>query len=252
MILYDDITIVQYNVNKSRDKVQRHFLQELDPLRHHVIAVQEPWINPYVGLPATCNDRRYHTVIAGQRGVIPRTCIYVSKTIDLESWKVILPQQGNLGDITSIQIDTTQGPIQIHNVYNPLPRGRTSRELGTLAHLERTLSQDTKQVLLGDFNLHHPQWGLEFTPPHAFLGGKLLDITARYGMALVTPKGTETWKARTSASTIDLCFLSRELEERLVQCRPNYALEASSDHIPIQTTLGVKAIEEPANEPRRN
>lgn len=41
MILYDDITIVQYNVNKSRDKVQRHFLQELDPLRHHVIAVQE-------------------------------------------------------------------------------------------------------------------------------------------------------------------------------------------------------------------
>lgn len=85
MISTPELTIIQYNVNKSKDRVQRSFLQSLDPHRHHIVAVQEPWINPHSGRPATVQDRRYHLAISTQRGTTPRTCIYVSKLLSVDS-----------------------------------------------------------------------------------------------------------------------------------------------------------------------
>jgi hypothetical protein len=42
----DNLTILQYNVNHSSNKIQTPFLQQLDPKEHDIIAIQEPWINP--------------------------------------------------------------------------------------------------------------------------------------------------------------------------------------------------------------
>ncbi|KAI0991034.1 hypothetical protein K3495_g17153, partial [Podosphaera aphanis] len=59
-------------------------------------------------------------------------------------------------------------------------------------------------------------------------------------MELVLPEGTITWSNRGSQSTLDLVFLSKELEDLVTICQPASELEASSDHIPISTQLSIQ------------
>jgi exonuclease III len=248
MLATPNLTIVQYNVNKSKDKVQRSFLQSLDPKTHHIIAIQEPWINPHSGQPATCKDQRYYTVIAKQG--TPRTCIYVSKEIANADWQQVT-QEGTGGDITSIEVTTSQGQIQIHSLYNPPPVSRSSIQLGTMEKVPG-LTETGQHILVGDFNLHHPQWGSDFTPPHHFLSGRLLGMTEQADMDLITPKGMETWAARNSSSTLDLCFATTSLASKVLRCAVNIDLESASDHLPVQTEFEIQAQEQALPEPQLN
>ena len=40
------LSIIQYNVNRNKKEVQHDFLQALNPLKHHIVALQEPWRHP--------------------------------------------------------------------------------------------------------------------------------------------------------------------------------------------------------------
>lgn len=60
-------------------------------------------------------------------------------------------------------------------------------------------------------------------------------------MKLVLPEETITWSKRGSQSTLDLIFLSKELEDAVICCQPASELEASSDHIPITTQLSIQS-----------
>ena len=42
----ETLNTIQYNVNKSRNRVMTPMFKSLDPERHHILAVQEPWRNP--------------------------------------------------------------------------------------------------------------------------------------------------------------------------------------------------------------
>ncbi|KAI0998540.1 hypothetical protein K3495_g9657 [Podosphaera aphanis] len=76
--------ITQYSVNKIKDRVQQHFLQMLDPLKHHVVALQEPWCHPTEF--TTVKHPAYHLVFPdGQKS---RTCIYV---ISQKEGRTIVP-----------------------------------------------------------------------------------------------------------------------------------------------------------------
>ena len=145
----EHLTILQYNVNHSSDKVQTPFLQQLDPGDHHIIAIQEPWINPLnhktVSLPG------YYTVLPESPS--PRVATYVSKEISTLSWTVV----GQDSDLITIQLTHGSQTIQIHNCYNP--SGPIShRNGGTLPQAQRAIQDagECEQILLGDFNLHHP------------------------------------------------------------------------------------------------
>ncbi|KAI0990829.1 hypothetical protein K3495_g17358 [Podosphaera aphanis] len=69
-------------------------------------------------------------------------------------------------------------------------------------------------------------------------------------MELILPKGTITWKNRGSQSTLDLVFLSKELENTVLECSPADELEASSDHIPLCTKLRIEPARQTEAEPR--
>ena len=56
-------------------------------------------------------------------------------------------------------------------------------------------------------------------------------------LSLTLPRGTVTWEARNSYSTIDLVFMTSELAERLEHCKSREDIGQSSDHIPILTRL---------------
>ena len=54
---------------------------------------------------------------------------------------------------------------------------------------------------------------------------------------MTLPKGTVTWEAQNSFSTIDLVFRSEFLAERLEHCMSRPEINQSSDHIPISTRI---------------
>jgi hypothetical protein len=42
-----ELTIIQYNTNRSKDVVMAQFMRDPMVLRAGIIAIQEPWANPY-------------------------------------------------------------------------------------------------------------------------------------------------------------------------------------------------------------
>ncbi|KAI0995171.1 hypothetical protein K3495_g13010, partial [Podosphaera aphanis] len=239
---------VEYNVNKSKDRVQQYFLHELDPRKHHLVAIQEPWRNPTDN--TTVRHPAYHLVFPGDtRG---RTCIYVSKHLAVDKWRVETAPADAEGDITSISLRTNHGKVWVHSIYNPPPLHRASRDLGTLQWIPQILAQDGHHVLVGDFNLHHPRWGGKAVVTHHKLAEDLIDMLGEKNIELILPEGTITWSNRGSQSTLDLTFVSKDLEDKIAECQPANELEASSDHIPICTGILIQpeAKEEQAPRPQ--
>ncbi|KAI0998157.1 hypothetical protein K3495_g10034 [Podosphaera aphanis] len=227
------LNLTQYNFNKSKDRVQQHFLQMLDPLIHHVVALQEPWCHPTKF--TTVKHPAYHLVFPdGQKS---RTCIYVSKNLAVEKRRREKTPEEAGGDMTSINLLTDKGKIFINNVYNLPPLFHGSNELGTLKFLEELLSKEGQHILVADFNFHHPRWGGQTVLSHHKLSEDLIDILGSKNLELILPEGTITWSNRGSQSTLDLTFVSKNLEDTVTKCLPANELEASSDHIPICTEM---------------
>jgi hypothetical protein len=47
MLKDNTLSILQYNVNKSQDKVMAGILADERALEYNIIAIQEPWRNPF-------------------------------------------------------------------------------------------------------------------------------------------------------------------------------------------------------------
>ena len=240
------LNITQYNVNRSKDRVQQHFLQMLDPLKHHIVALQEPWQHPTES--TTVQHPAYHLIFPG--GPRSRTCTYISKHLATNKWRKEEVPEGSEGDITSISLETDAGKVWIHNIYNPPPLSHSSRDMNTLKWIPQLLENDGNHALVGDFNLHHASWGGTTITAQHKIADRLNEILSDHKMELILPQGTITWMSRGSQSTLDLTFVSQELEGSILECRPVAELEASSDHIPIGTKLDLKAVEEVARQPR--
>lgn len=147
------LNIIQYNVNRSKNIVQHHFLQALDPLKHHVVALQEPWFHPTE--KTTIKHTAYHLVFPDVHKI--RTCIYVSKHLEVGKWrKEETPKEAG-GDIISISIHSNRSKIYVNNVYNPHPLSHGSKDLGTIKFLPEIISKG-QHILVGDFDLHLPRW----------------------------------------------------------------------------------------------
>ena len=126
--------------------------------------------------------------------------------------------------------------IHIHNVYNPSPTSYSSTDSpSTLSTARSMLTQGVHHILLGDFNLHHPFWNGPSRPTQHAAADQLLDIIDEFNLSLTLPKGTVTWEARNTFSTIDLVFMSEYLVERLEHCMTRPELNQSADHVPIST-----------------
>ena len=76
--------------------------------------------------------------------------------------------------------------------------------------------QTNEQVLLGDFNLHHPLWGglnREATDPES---EDLIDIIGDFALHDTLPLGTVTYEEGRAQSTIGLCLVTAGLINRIV------------------------------------
>lgn len=109
------VRILQYNVNKSKNKVLAGLLADLRAADFDIIAVQEPWRNPYDSTAYNMRDSGFHLV--DQRNRDSRVSIYINKRISTNSWSEI----SHSPDSQSITLRFNATQINVHNIYSPPP-----------------------------------------------------------------------------------------------------------------------------------
>ena len=227
---------MQYNVRNDRVSTKLPLLADPNTQDYDIIAIQEPWRNPSALTTLSPHQSGFHLLYRPSGET--RVCFYISDSIDPDSWEVKFPSPDMCTLIIRTKIGETSEVIHIHNVYNPSPASYSSVDCpSTLPTVKRQLTAGVKHVLLGDFNLHHPLWNDSTRTTQHASADQLLDVIEEANLSLTLPKGTITWEARQSFSTIDLVFMSDDLVARLEHCMSRPELNQSSDHIPISTRI---------------
>ena len=81
------VKILQYNVNKSKNKVLVGLLANLRVREFDIIAVQEPWRNPYDLTAYSTRDSGFYLVNIQDKD--SRVLIYINKRISIDSWSEV-------------------------------------------------------------------------------------------------------------------------------------------------------------------
>jgi exonuclease III len=238
-----ELRILQHNVNHGKETTLASLLREPECKEFDILAIQEPWRNPFTTTGYNTQTSGFY--LAYPPFLLARVCFYINKRLDTSKWTVTNHSE----DMQTLTIKTEatgtqiEEVLQIHNVYNPSPASYSSKEPGTIETLRKILEtsvSETNHVVVGDFNLHHPLWcSIERLTRHA-AADILLDVAHNHSLELVTPRGTVTWRARGTQSTIDLAFLSQNLVTRVQKCVPRQDLAQLSDHIPIELAVHIQ------------
>ena len=251
MVVPDTFQLLQYNIHKSKNTVAAPLLADPYIREFHILAIQEPWNNPFV--QTSYNPSSSNFWLAVQECQATQVAFYISKDIATSSWSVryISPDLAVLN--IQIQFQDIVQDVQIYNVYNPPPYSLNDTTGPTTLHeLKQDLISYPNEhtIILGDFNLHHPIWNswLRLTQ-HAY-ADFLIDIVDEFKLQLLTPQGLETWSARDTNSTIDLMFATPFLSEALIKCDLEHNLDHQSDHLLIRTELQLQVTHQKST-PRR-
>lgn len=234
----DQIKILQHNHRKSKGQTTIPSLADPKVLAHHFICLQECHRNKNKNSTYCPRSTGFHAVCPDFKNF--RVATLVNNEIPTNAWSSECPGP----DLCTIRVQTDNGPINIHNVYNPSPQSETQRRPGTLPMLRKQLRKPGKHVIVGDFNLHHPLWGGTRQITQQASADILIDILDEFDLVPVLEPGTITWERQNAISTIDLVFVTSSLVESLIHCRVRDDLQYSSDHKPISTAFMLTVPEE--------
>jgi endonuclease/exonuclease/phosphatase family metal-dependent hydrolase len=235
-----NLKIYQLNVNTSK-YAQHDTLNGISPAEWDIIAIQEPAYSS-LGLAIGITSH-WHTVYPTthrtNRNLRPRSIILVNKKIATNSWKSI---EIDSRDVTIVELQSTQGPIQLINVYN---NGEHNETITALDHRLTKQASATKTIMMGDFNRHHPLWD-EARNEHLFTDAKLadaqflIDLIDKHKLVMALPPGLPTHELSTTKnhSRLDNVFIDSLLAEQVTKCTATPTTRTiSTDHFPIETII---------------
>ncbi len=243
MLGHQELRILQYNVQKSRDVVLASLFQDPRILEYDILAIQEPWRNPFIATSYHPLKAHFQLIYLDNAGT--RVCFYIHKRIDPRTWSV----QHITKDIAFLEITnpSLRNKLCIFNVYN---EGGTST-VSDLGEAIAKLDSHEELLVLGDFNLHHPLWSTKHR--HASnempAAQPLLTIIEEFYLQLLTVPGTSTHRWKQGESTIDLTFGSEDVASRTIHCKIDTSLDHDSDHLPI--TIAIDWSRQPASPSRK-
>ena len=194
MIGQNYLQILQYNIRHEALSTMAPLLHDEKIRQFDILAIQEPWFNPYNQSSFNSNSSNFYLVHKLKTDT--RTCFYVNKRLDLESWE-ITNEEKNLCSlklvVKNMRLSNQWREIWIHNVYNPSPTSYTSvYNPSTLPQIQNALQKPGKHILLGDFSLHHPQWNNPERFTYHVMVNKLISLTQQAGLSLTLSKNSIT------------------------------------------------------------
>ena len=135
----------------------------------------------------------------------------------------------------------------VYNVYNLSPASYSSEGgQSTLPALAAMLEREGEHIIIGDFNLHRPDWNSENRFTQHAASAELIRLANVHGLLQATQPGIATRETVNSESTLDLTFLQQDLHSALLSCEVRRDLHHGSDHLLVATYIGleVKEVEE--------
>ncbi|KAF5593717.1 hypothetical protein FPANT_5083 [Fusarium pseudoanthophilum] len=180
-----------------------------------------------------------------------RVFFFIHRSIPRDLWHVEYHGGANQDMAAMLFLQTQQGEIAIHNVYNvnqPAKDGRPKRRID-VKELVKNTTRGRLNIVVGDFNLDLRLWaGLLYKSTNYTLAAKTLkdEMIIKAKMSLLTKPGTVTCTNgcgddHSTASCIDLIFISPALVPQVkhwgvFQDNP----WKPSDHRPIRTILDLR------------
>ena len=83
------LSILQYNVMKSRDIMMATLLQDQNILEYDILAIQEPWRNPFMSTTHNPISEHFHLSFPQDTKNEPaRVCFFINRRLDKTTWKV--------------------------------------------------------------------------------------------------------------------------------------------------------------------
>ena len=248
------LSMIQYNMRKDKDGTMAPFLRDERVLSADVIAVQEPWSNPYQATTHHPQKDLYHLAwpsdeIPRETGRSPvRVCMFIHKRIDPRSIQIV----NHSGTFQTVILNYRHGSrdtrLAIHNLYlsphTPSVAEEVMPATETLKLADQALTRfaNHEQVLLGDFNAWHSEW-FGRRVKQTGQARRIREITAKHELELVLEPGTITRPGENperGSSTIDLIWGTHSITEHVAECTTVEFLAQGSDHLPIRTVLGFR------------
>ena len=128
----------------------------------------------------------------------------------------------------------------MHNIYNLTRRSESDNSVLTDVRAITQNNQSEEQILLSDFNLHHPMWGgadVKHTDPGS---ADLLATIEDFNLTNTLPPRTMTYEEGTARTTINLCLATLGLVNQTIKSQVDQDLDHNSDHLPISTVIDIR------------
>jgi hypothetical protein len=103
--------LLQYNVQKSKDKVTATLLTDPSIYVFDIIALQEPWQNPFQNSTYCPSQTQFFPAYNDSKRC---SCFLINKRLDITYCDVIFLRP----DCCSLQLRTESFIIWIHNIYS--------------------------------------------------------------------------------------------------------------------------------------
>lgn len=149
------LRILQYNVNKSKDRVIIPLFENPLTPTYDILAIQVPWRNSF---QHTTNHRlAQHFELSYFPHKETRVYFFINKCLALSSLLVTIHSIG----FRTLKLKTNDNRIiHIYNVFNLCQTSGNLSRLGEIQKVLQEFRRNIEHILLGDFNLHHPLWGV--------------------------------------------------------------------------------------------
>ncbi|KAJ6436311.1 reverse transcriptase [Purpureocillium lavendulum] len=202
MTTKNTLTILQYNVRKSKDTVMAALLRDPRIREYDILATQEPWKNPFGDTTHHPAKDLFHLCYpATEEGKPARVCFFINKQLDHSKWHFKCAGR----DLCTLILEANaevSSTIAIHNVYNP--------------HKQ----QENRRIRHADDE-----------------ADELLEIMDDFSLTSHLPPGTITFEEADRRSAIDLSLTTTGLVDRLIRCGIDEDINHDSDHLPIVSSL---------------
>jgi hypothetical protein len=164
-----------------------------------------------------------------------KTCFYVNTRLRIDHWSMNYV----FDDVCTIRIKMTNNKwINVHNVYNISFNFYTTRNaLIVIKIVKNCLNDDEEHILLKNFNLHHFLWNDATRSIQHDATNQLLNVVQQTQLKFIFFSDIIIWETRHFQSTIDLIFITKELQKELIHCMTKSKMNQNSNHISIFTKL---------------
>jgi hypothetical protein len=225
--------ILQYNIKNKKKSTMMSLLIDSRIKNYDLLTIQKSWRNVCVLTFYNSFNIDFHLLYENIENV--KIYFYVNIRLHVNHWFVNFV----FDDVCIIRIKVVNDKwINVHNVYSVSLNFYTTRSiLATIETVKSRLNDDEEHILLKDFNLHHSLWSEAIKSIQHDAMNQLLNVVQQTQLYFIFSSNTIIWKTRHSQNTIDLMFMTKELQKRLIHCITRSKMNQSSNHISIFTKL---------------